>query len=322
MTSLPPKILQEQIAMGVTLMMLEGALEGDSANLLKKPLLQQSTKEPISMPFTLGLTSGLTNDLPPDVSPSVQSGLTAGLTDSDLLNRFIDRALQQAQAQTPERSYLGASRLGISCSRSLQYEYTHMPRDTVYSGKTLRIFEMGHALEKMARAWLEKAGFEIETHQPDTGEVYGFSAAEGQLQGHVDGILRKVPEGLEACVPALWECKSLNAKSWKQLVEKGVKVAKPVYAVQIALYQAYMEESVSGLSKNPALLTAVNKDTAELYHEWVPFDASLAQAASDKAVHILRATRAKETLPRISHDPDYFECRFCDWQATCWKGVV
>ena len=79
------------------------------------------------MPFTLGLTSGLTNDLAPDVSLAVQSGLTAGLTDSDLLNRFIDRALQQDQAQTPERSYLGASRLGISCSRSLQYEYTHMP---------------------------------------------------------------------------------------------------------------------------------------------------------------------------------------------------
>ena len=306
MTSLPHKILQEQVALGVTLMVLEGALEGDSDSLFKKSHFQPSTKEPISMPFTLGLTSDL----------------TAGSTDSDILNQILDWALQQDHVQKPERTYLGASRLGVSCSRALQYEYTHTPRDKVYSGKTLRIFEMGHSLEKMVRVWLQKAGFEIETHQPGTGEVYGFSAAEGQLQGHVDGILRKVPEGLEARVPALWECKSLNAKSWKQLVDKGVKIAKPVYAVQIALYQAYMEESVPGLSKNPALLTAINKDTAELYHEWVPFDAALAQAASDKAVHILRATRAKEILPRISHDPDHFECRFCDWQTTCWKGAL
>ena len=181
MTSLPHKILQEQVALGVTLMVLEGALEGDSDSLFKKSHFQPSTKEPISMPFTLGLTSDL----------------TAGSTDSDILNQILDWALQQDHVQKPERTYLGASRLGVSCSRALQYEYTHTPRDKVYSGKTLRIFEMGHSLEKMVRVWLQKAGFEIETHQPGTGEVYGFSAAEGQLQGHVDGILRKVPEGLD-----------------------------------------------------------------------------------------------------------------------------
>ena len=262
------------------------------------------------MSFALGLTD--------DLKPTGPSGLR----DSDVLNRLLDWALQQERAQEPERSYLGASRLGIACSRALQYEYTHTPRDTVCSGKTLRIFEIGHCLEKSIRLWLQKAGFEIETHHPGTGEVYGFSAAGGQLQGHVDGIIKKVPEGLDAPVPALWECKSLNAKSFKQLVEKGVRNAKPVYAVQIALYQAYMEEKVPGLCKKPALLTAINKDTAELYHEWVPFEAALAQAASDKAVHILRATKAKETLPRLSHDPDHFECRFCDWQTTCWKGAL
>jgi hypothetical protein len=103
------------------------------------------------------------------------------------------------------------------------------------------------------------------------------------------------------------------------VVEKGVKKAKPVYAVQMALYQAYMEELIPGLLKNPALLTVVNKDTSELYHELVPFDAGLAQTASDRAVHILRATQAGETLPRISLDLDSFPCRFCDWRTICWK---
>ena len=114
----------------------------------------------------------------------------------------------------------------------------------------------------------------------------------------------------------------MNAKSWKQTVEKGVRAAKPVYAVQIALYQAYMEETVPGVSKCPALFTAINKDTAEIYPELVPFDAALAQKASDRGVNILRATQAKETrhecLPRISNDPGHFECRFCDWKDRCW----
>ncbi len=47
-------------------------------------------------------------------------------------------------------------------------------------------------------------------------------------------------------VPALWECKTMNARNWRETVSKGVAVAKPVYAAQIALYQAYMDAGGSG----------------------------------------------------------------------------
>ena len=304
---MPCKILQEQVAMGVTLMMLEGVFEGDQPNLLKNTSPQPQPKECLCMSMDLDFNhTSSTGEMP-----------------CDRINKLIDKALQHDHIQQPERSYLGASRLGEPCVRALQYEYIQTPRDKAYTGQTLRIFEMGHMLEKRTWNWLQGAGFEIETHQPTTGEVYGFSVAQGQLQGHVDGIVWQVPEGLEQDiqVPAIWECKSLNARSWKQLVEKGVKVAKPVYALQIALYQAYLEELIPGLSQNPALLTAVNKDTSELYHELVPFDPALAQTASDRAVTIFRATQSGETLPRITQDPDSFYCRFCNWQTTCWKEI-
>ena len=55
-----------------------------------------------------------------------------------------------------------------------------------------------------------------------------------------------------------------------------------------------MDASVPGLAANPALFTAINKDTAELHHELVPFNAELAQRMSDRAVRILRATDAGE----------------------------
>jgi hypothetical protein len=236
---------------------------------------------------------------------------------SDKINGLIDVHLQGKNAEEPERNYLGASRLGVSCSRALQYEYTHTPRDKAFSGKTLRIFEMGHALEGMAINWLRGAGFDLYTRQPD-GKPLGFSAVYGKMQGHVDGIIQAAPLETGVRCPALWECKSMNAKSWKQTVEKGVRISKPIYAVQIAIYQAYMEGVIPGISKTPALFTAVNKDTSEIYHELVPFDAALAQEASDRGVNILRATEAGEILPRISNDPDHFECRFCDWKEHCW----
>ena len=97
--------------------------------------------------------------------------------------------------------------------------------------------------------------------------------------------------------PALWECKTMNAKAWRETSSKGVAVAKPIYAAQIAVYQAYMDASVPGVADNPALFTAINKDTAELHHELVPFNADLAQRMSDRAVRILAATDAANCCP-------------------------
>ena len=95
----------------------------------------------------------------------------------------------------------------------------------------------------------------------------------------------------------------MNAKNWRACVKDGVTKYKPVYAAQVALYQAYMEATVPGISAAPALFTAINKDTCEIWHELVPFDGALAQAASYKAVHILRACDAGEQLPRHTSDP-------------------
>ena len=120
-------------------------------------------------------------------------------------------------------------------------------------------------------------------------------------------------------VPALWECKTMNARNWRETVSKGVVVAKPVYAAQIALYQAYMDAGIPGIATSPAMFTAINKDTAELHHELVPFDAALAQRMSDRGVRILQATDAGELLPRIARERDFHECRLCAWATRCWE---
>lgn len=239
---------------------------------------------------------------------------------ADRINALIDAAIEQEnRQQSPPRDYLGGSRLGVTCERALQFEYTHTPKDegSDFSGQTLRIFAVGHLFEELAIDWLRKAGFELYTETASGGQ-FGFSVANGRIKGHVDGIIASGPDGILPGTPALWECKSLNGKSWRDTVKKGVAVSKPVYAAQIATYQAYMEASVPGISEHPALFTAINKDTAELYHELVPFDAGLAQRLTDKAVRILKATEAEELLPRHTRDPAHFECRFCAWSSRCW----
>jgi hypothetical protein len=228
------------------------------------------------------------------------------------INHLIDAALTSQSAARPRRDYLGGSRLGDACARRLQYEYLRIPPDpgSEFSGKTLRIFAAGHVFEDLAVDWLRQAGLDLRTRNR-AGEQFGFAVAGGRVQGHIDGVIVAAP--IAVAVPALWECKSANARNWQEIARRGVVAAKPIYAAQIVLYQAYM-----GLADAPALFTAVNKDTGELWHEAVPFDAALAQAASDKAVRILRACDAGEILPRIASDPEHVECARCAWRQRCW----
>lgn len=241
---------------------------------------------------------------------------------ADRINALVDATLIAEREATPPRTYLGASRLGHACERALQFEFAGAPKDegADFGGQTLRIFEIGHQLEDLAIRWLRAARIDLYTrkgNRPD-GEQFGFSVAGGRIRGHVDGIIADAPASLGLHTPALWECKTMNAKNWRACVKDGVTVSKPVYAAQIAIYQAYMEATVPGISAAPALFTAINKDTAELHHELVPFDAALAQRMSDRAVRILQATDAGDLLPRIAASRDFFECRFCSHAERCW----
>ena len=240
----------------------------------------------------------------------------------DRVTSLVDAALDAERLEQPSRTYLGASRLGISCERALQYEFAGAPvdADRGFSGRILRVFEVGHALENLAVRWLRMAGFDLRNQTADGGQ-FGFSAVDGRFRGHVDGIIMAAPSNLKLSFPMLFECKTMNDKSWRDTVKKGVAISKPVYAAQMAIYQAYMEEVVEGISSNPALFIAINKNTQDIWFELVPFDAALAQRMSDRALKVISASDAGEQLNRAYQDPTHFECRMCSWQDRCWRNT-
>jgi hypothetical protein len=228
------------------------------------------------------------------------------------INALLDAALVAEHDKQRPRDYLGASRIGEPCARRLVYEYTKTPVDPgkEFEGRTLRIFEAGHVFEDLAIRWLRAAGFDLRTQTRDGGQ-FGFETAGGRIRGHVDGVIVDGPE-IGLTWPVLWEHKALKASSWNDTAKKGVRLSKPVYFAQMQIYMAYL-----GLGS--ALFTALNKDTCELYHEHVPFDPSIAQALSDKAVMVLRAADAGELLPRMAAHADFYLCRFCPFSARCWS---
>lgn len=227
---------------------------------------------------------------------------------------LIDTGMQVRDQQQERRRYLGASRLGVSCERQLQFEYAQAPVDPgrEFSGRILRIFERGHRIEDAMVGWLRTAGFVLKTEGKD-GQQFGFSVADGKLQGHCDGVFVGGPDGF--AYPCLWENKCVGQKAFRELHKSGLAVAKPVYHAQVVVYQTYF-----GLHDNPAIFTAVNADSMEIYTELVPFDAALAQRMSDRAVKVIQATEAGELLARGFAEASYFECKFCSYAERCWNA--
>ena len=262
-------------------------------------------------------------------------------TVSDAVNAAIDAALMAKRAREPVRDYLGASIIGEECERKLQYNFTRTPVDPkrVLTPKQLRIFATGHHVEDMAAGTMDEnaedmfrnvaaqfltdAGFVLERYaDPVAKKQFGFSALGGKFKGHTDGRLIGGPaiagidpvsgQLLTLGYPAGWECKGLNTKNWSKVKKHGVQKAAPVYYGQLQTYMPYMELP-------QFLFTAFNKNTSELHHEIVNFDARAGQDLSDKAVRVIDHSERGVLLPRIAPNPDFYLCKLCDWPDRCWK---
>lgn len=212
-----------------------------------------------------------------------------------------------------KRDYLGGSRLGEECARQLQYEFEGASRKP-FSAKTQMIFAIGHAGEDAVAGLLRQVGFDLRTHKKNGGQ-FGFETAGGRIRGHIDGVVCDGPEEFGP-YPFLWENKWVNHKGWTAIVKHGVTKERPVYAGQVATYQAYMD-----LTEHPALFSFGNRDTGEIAFERVPFNAKLAQECTDRGVQVIMATEAGERLPRPFPDADFFKCKFCDYAKECWDGA-
>lgn len=231
---------------------------------------------------------------------------------STLADRFVELidAAGDRVAETP-RAYLGGSAIGEPCARRLQYSYQGAQQDegSGFTARTRRIFHRGHQGEEWMAQWIRSAGFELRTDK--NGKQFGFEDCDGRFKGHIDGVITEGPTGFK--YPALWENKVLGSKGFASVVKHGLAKAYPAYAVQVAIYQAYLQ-----LAQNPAFFTVLNPDTMEIHLELVPFNAELAQANIDKAARILEACDHGEILPRIAESDDSFACKFCPYKGVCW----
>lgn len=209
----------------------------------------------------------------------------------------------ESDAETGNRPHLGASLIGHACERFLWMTFRWVD-DKKFSGRMLRLFKAGNDFEPRIVAELRRIGIEVHDKTPD-GKQWRVSSLGGHFGGSMDGAACGFAEAPKAW--AVTEFKTHNDKSFSDLVKNGVQKAKPMHYAQM---QVYMGET--GMER--AMYIAENKNTSELYCEWVHFDAVEFGRLKARAERVINAN---EPPLRCSNDPSWYVCKMCDFHEHC-----
>jgi hypothetical protein len=229
----------------------------------------------------------------------------------DDLVAAIHAARESTEAQG-HRAHLGASVIGAECERAVWYSFRHAVTKR-FDGRMLRLFETGQIEEPRMVADLQRIGADVYDEDPSTGKQWRVSAFGGHFGGSLDGICANVPGVTDPFVLA--EFKTHSAKSFADLSAKGVRASKPQHYAQM---QVYMH-----LHKTPMLASAVyvakDKNTDHLHAEVIRYDQRFAASMMERAERVIFGMDAPA---RISENPAWFVCRWCDYRGVCHGTAI
>ncbi len=226
-------------------------------------------------------------------------------TETPTVKQIYEHYVKSAAVMQP-RKHLGASQIGHPCMRYLWYQFRWCAESkTSFDGRMLRLFETGNREEERLLKNLADIGIDIQTRDK-YGKQFHFVDADNKfLSGSVDGIGVGFAEAPKT--KHVVEVKTMNTANFKAMQTAGVLKSKPQHYAQMQLYMLW-----SGLVR--AYYFAIHKDTDDIYGERVKFDRAYTDQLREKARVVTTATVPPT---RLNDNPDYYQCRYCDFRDIC-----
>lgn len=231
---------------------------------------------------------------------------------TDPLIAAIDAALERIEAEQPPRQYLGASGIGHACERKSWLDFRHATARRM-DAKSLRRIQDGHRGEAvMVERIALVEGITLHTASED-GQQIGFEDVGGHFRGHADGVIEGLPQAPKT--PHVWENKVVDEKKAAALTKlkmevgekRALKAWDEVYYAQAQIYMHY-------LSLPRHYLTACTPGVRDVVSCRTEYDEADALRFVAKAKRVIKATRPGA---RISTDPAWFQCRWCNHAEIC-----
>lgn len=233
------------------------------------------------------------------------------LSDQDLkeIAEKINDGIEELSIKTLKdkpRTHLGISEIGKPCMRMLYYKFRWCFFDN-FDGRMLRLFKRGHREEERYISYLEGIGCKVNQHDAN-GKQFRVSGVLGHYGGSCDGqvITPWFPDNM------LLECKTHNTKSFCSYIEKGLHKSKPVHYDQMCGYGWKM-------NLHYGIYFPENKNDDDIKVSVIRLDHQRGMQLERKAEEIVLA---KEPPPKISENPAFFECKYCDVADICHKGKI
>lgn len=233
------------------------------------------------------------------------------LSDSDLkeIAEKINDGIEELSIKTlrdKPRTHLGISEIGEPCMRQLYYKFRWCFFQE-FDGRMLRLFKRGHREEERYISYLEGIGCKVDRLEGN-GKQFRVSGVMGHYGGSCDGrvITPWLPDKM------LLECKTHNTKSFCKYISEGLHKSKPMHYDQMCGYGWKMD-------LHYGIYFPENKNDDEIKVSVVRLDHQRGMQLERKAEEIITA---KEPPPKISENPAFFNCKFCEAVDICHKGKI
>lgn len=228
----------------------------------------------------------------------------------DRIKNDIDEWCQK-EFQGEPREHLGASIMGHPCSRYLWAHFRWLKQEQ-FSGRMLRLFNVGHHAEPRLITYLRGIGFEVWERDPQTNKQFRIEAHNGHYGGSLDGICKAPAHyNLSQDLVFLNEFKTNGTgKGFTDVESLGLQKAKPRHYAQMCQYGLYYKLKYG-------IYIIENKNDSDLIIKIVELDWKIGQEYINKAGDIINS---QYPPARIAESPSYFECKYCTFQGICFNN--
>lgn len=231
--------------------------------------------------------------------------------------RALDRAVAAKGNDEVARPRLGASGVGHPCERRTWYQF-RWAADRNIEPRGVRAIRSGHRGEaEMTEdlALLEPLGIQLWTKGED-GKQIGFTDLGDHFGGSIDGVILGLLQAPQT--PHVWENKVCNQEKTDKLKKlkldlgekDALKAWDATYYAQAQLYMHYLQ-----LDRH--YLTVCTPGLREVISVRTEYDMTDAIRFQVKAARIIFTNHVPA---KISEDPAWFECGYCDFWNVCHGG--